>query len=60
MPSQSMTVKCPKCGSNMIPIVYNKVWFCLNDGTEVPFEEPLPNGVIKSDDPALNGWRDYL
>ena len=51
-------MKCPKCYAAMIFIVYNKAWYCLLDGTEIPEAEAVD--LIPADDPVLNGWRDYL
>ena len=51
-------MKCPMCGSSMIRIVYNKTWYCLLDGTEIPEVEAAD--MVRADDPVLDPWREYL
>lgn len=51
-------MNCPKCASNMVFIVYNRTWYCFNDGIEIPEAEAAD--MIRADDPVLNGWREYL
>lgn len=51
-------MNCPKCGSRMIFIVYNKAWYCLFDGAEIPEAESVD--MIPADDPVIAGWRGYL
>ncbi len=51
-------VKCPKCGAGMVFIKNTRIWYCLNDGTEIPEAQAVD--MVRADDPKIKDWRKYL